>query len=214
VRLPKTKHRHPGQLGGAAEWAAERSQWGSDMTNKIMVIRHGEKPGTPIAAPGINALASRAADDASLTEAGWRRANALVGIFNPPAGAPPAGIGIPTSLFAAAVKDQESGKRPMQTLMPLAFSFHPPLAINTSIKASNPAELAEAAKSAGGVVLIAWKHKYLIDISRQLAPAAVLPPKWPKHRFDVVFVFDLDGSTYRFTQILEHALPTDSEETL
>jgi hypothetical protein len=184
------------------------------MTNKIMLIRHGEKPGTPIAAPGINPLASREADDASLTEAGWRRANALVGIFNPQAGAPPAGIGIPTSLFAAAVMDRDSGKRPMQTLMPLAFSFHPSLPIDASIKASNPAQLAEAAKSAGGVVLIAWKHKYLLDISRQLAPAAVLPPKWPKSRFDVVLVFDLDGSAYRFTQILQHALPSDSDEML
>jgi hypothetical protein len=184
------------------------------MTNKIMIIRHGEKPGTPIAAPGINPLASRHTDDASLTEAGWRRANALVGIFNPPGGVPPAGIGIPTSLFAAAVTDLDSGKRPLQTLMPLASSFQPPLTINASIKASNAAELAEAAKSAGGVVLIAWKHKYLFDISRQLAPATVLPPKWPKSRFDLVFVFDLDGSTYRFSQILEHALPSDSDETL
>jgi hypothetical protein len=184
------------------------------MTGKIMIIRHGEKPGTPIAADGVDPYAGLADDGASLTAAGWRRARALAGIFNPAGGAPPAGLAIPTALFAAAVTDPDSSKRPLQTLLPLALTFDPPLPIDASIAAGNAAAIADAAKNAGGVVLIAWKHEHIFDIAALLAPAAAVPAKWPKSRFDVVFVFDLVAGTYQLSQVMEHALPTDSDMPL
>jgi|SRR5580700_5191459 hypothetical protein len=185
------------------------------MSDTIFIIRHGEKPGTPIEAPGIDPVAGLFDDPDSLTAAGWERARALVNLFHPTKGAPTAGLATPTCLFAAAVDDPDSSKRPLQTILPLALSFGPPLPVDSSIQASNITALAAAAQSAAGVVLVAWKHEHIIEIAALLSPDAALPPKWSKDRFDVVFVFERNtAGTYNFSQTLEHALPSDSDATL
>ena len=50
---------------------------------KIMLIRHAEKPNGD-GGPGL--MPSGVENPRALTLTGWKRANALVGLFNPPDG--------------------------------------------------------------------------------------------------------------------------------
>jgi hypothetical protein len=173
---------------------------------KIMVIRHGEKPGDPDNSPGIDPNGN--ADPQSLTAQGWRRAHALVGLFDPTAPATPrAGLAAPQQLFATEISDPDSSKRPLETLTPLAQALQLP--IDASIKGSNVDKLCHDAKKGGGVVLIAWKHEVIPAIAQGLTSDPV-PAKWPKERFDMVWVFDLQpNGSYRFSQVPELVLPGD-----
>ncbi len=57
----------------------------------------------------------------ALTLTGWKRANALVGLFNPPDGAlPRPPLAKPMSLFASG----SDSLRPKQTLAPLATALN------------------------------------------------------------------------------------------
>ena len=53
---------------------------------KIMLIRHAEKPNGD-SGPGL--MPSGVENPRALTLTGWKRANALVSLFNPPEGASP-----------------------------------------------------------------------------------------------------------------------------
>ena len=52
--------------------------------SKIMIIRHAEKPNSE---PGI--MPDGAVNPEALTATGWKRANALVGLFDPAGGTSP-----------------------------------------------------------------------------------------------------------------------------
>jgi len=182
-------------------------------STKIMVIRHGEKPGEPIDAPGVDQNGSP--DPESLTAQGWRRAEALVRLFHPD---PPATVrdelAIPQHLFAAEVSDPQSSKRPVETLTPLSKSFIPHLQIDASIEASKVNAICKAARNAGNVVLVAWKHELIPAIALGLTNDPT-PDKWPKERFDLVWVFDRrpDGS-YGFSEVPQLLLPGDLRQTM
>ena len=182
---------------------------GANVTTKIMIIRHGEKPGVPIAADGIDSDGND--DSKSLTAAGWQRAHALVDLFHPPGGtAVRPGLAVPDHLFAAANTSGDRSKRPIETITPLAESFDPVKTIDEAIDATDISSIAKAAKSAGGVALVSWKHENILDIAQSLAPDAALPKKWPGNRFDVVWVLDLNAAgDYVFSQVAEMVLPTD-----
>jgi hypothetical protein len=178
-------------------------------STKIMIIRHGEKPGVPVAADGIDF--DGASDPESLTAAGWQRAHALVALFHPPN---PAGIrkglAVPDHLFAASEFCGDHSKRPVETITPLAESFDPPLAIDSSIAATDIGKIADAVKGAGKSVLVCWKHEDILAIAEKLAPSETLPKRWHGSRFDIVWVFDLDGNgDYRFSQVPELVMATD-----
>ena len=79
-----------------------------------MLIRHAEKPDGD-GAPGL--MPNGVENPRALTLAGWKRANALVGLFNPPDGAlPRPPLAKPRSLFASG----SDSLRPKQTIAPLA----------------------------------------------------------------------------------------------
>jgi hypothetical protein len=180
-----------------------------NVTKTIMIIRHGEKPGVPVAADGIDVDGN--VDSKSLTAAGWQRAHALVDLFNPPVGvAMRARLAVPDHLFAAADTSGDKSKRPIETITPLSESFNPNLAIDSTIASTDVKSIAKAAKSAGDVVLVSWKHEDILAIAQRLAPAALLPKKWPGNRFDMVWVFELNAQgDYDFLQVPELVLPTD-----
>ncbi len=77
-----------------------------------MVIRHAEMPNGD---PGV--MPDGSANPEALTATGWKRANALVGLFDPangmPAGSP---LATPERLFASG----SNSLRPVQTTTPLA----------------------------------------------------------------------------------------------
>lgn len=176
-----------------------------------MLIRHGEKPGDPDASSGIDANGN--ADPQSLTAQGWNRAHALVGLFDPaPPATPRAGLAVPQHLIATEINDPDSSKRPLETLTPLSQAMQ--LTIDASIKGGKVDELCAAATSAGKIVLIAWKHEVIPAIAQGLTSDPV-PANWPKERFDVVWIFDLqpDGS-YRFSKVPELVLPSDLNQPI
>jgi hypothetical protein len=170
---------------------------------KIMLIRHAEKPDGD-GGPGI--MPNGAENLRALTLTGWKRANALVGLFNPADGASPRSpLAKPGSLFASG----SESLRPKQTIAPLAAALN--LSIRTFLKGQEP-ELVAAVKAAEDPVLISWQHEAIPEIAALIRGGADdVPPRWPGHRFDLVWVLDLQASgDWSFAQIPELVMPGDS----
>ena len=86
---------------------------------KLMLIRHAEKPDGQANIGGVSEAG--AADRNDLTAKGWRRAGALVRLFNPaPPGGLRPGLAVPGAIFAAPATDDDPSKRPLHTAAPLA----------------------------------------------------------------------------------------------
>jgi broad specificity phosphatase PhoE len=174
---------------------------------KIMVIRHAEKPNGD-GAPSL--MLDGAENPEALTATGWKRANALVDLFNPANGAPARPpLGKPRTLFASG----SQSLRPKQTIAPLATALN--LSITTFLKGQE-AQLVVAAKGAEGPVLISWQHEAIPGIAALIRSSANgVPPKWPDHRFDLVWVFDLQPSgAWSFAQVPELVMPGDSAKPI
>jgi broad specificity phosphatase PhoE len=174
---------------------------------KIMLIRHAEKPNGD---GGSGYMPNGAENPRALTLTGWKRANALVGLFNPPDGAlPKAPLAKPGSLFASG----SESLRPKQTIAPLAAALN--LSIRTFLKGQE-VELVAAVKKAEDPVLISWQHEAIPEIASLIrgSPDGV-PPKWPPDRFDLVWVFDLQASeAWSFAQVPEVVMPDDSTKPI
>jgi hypothetical protein len=174
---------------------------------KIMLIRHAEKPNGD-GGPGL--MPNGAENPRALTLTGWKRANALVGLFNPADGAlPRAPLAKPASLFASG----SESLRPKQTIAPLAAALN--LSIRTFLKGQE-VELVAAVKKAEDPVLISWQHEAIPEIASLIRgnPDGV-PPKWPADRFDLVWVFDLQPSgAWSFAQVPELVMPGDSTQPI
>jgi hypothetical protein len=174
---------------------------------KIMLIRHAEKPNGD-GGPGL--MPSGVENPRALTLTGWRRANALVGLFNPADGAlPRPPLAKPMSLFASG----SDSLRPKQTIAPLATALNLP--VRTFLKGQEP-ELVAAVKNADGPVLISWQHEALPVIASLIRGSANgVPAKWPGHVYDLVWVLDLQASgDWLFTQVPELVMPGDTEITI
>ena len=172
---------------------------------KIMVIRHAEKPNGE---PGV--MSEGAENPKALTATGWKRAAALVGLFDPPSGQFAPHLARPARLFASG----SESLRPQQTIAPLSEALKLP--IDATFLKGEEARLVAAAKAAGGVVLIAWQHEAIPEIASLIlgSPSGV-PAKWPGQRYDVVWVFDRqDGDVWSFSQTPEGLLPGDSTEPI
>ena len=168
---------------------------------KIMVIRHAEKPNGE---PGV--MPDGSENPEALTATGWKRAEALVGLFDPPDGRFAPHLSRPGRLFASA----SESLRPRQTLAPLSEALKLP--IDTTFLKGQEARLVAAAKSADGSVLISWQHEAIPEIASLIRGSSVgIPAPWPGHRYDMVWVFDSDGGDeWSFFQTPELVLPGDS----
>src|SRR5689334_16711015 len=182
---------------------------------KIMIIRHAEKPTSTAAGVTI----SGSPDSDSLIVQRWQRAGALVALFDPARGPlQSTELVTPQFLFTAASSGEE-GNRPQETILPLQtkLGLKPTLISKTkSDPSTGLTELANAAMACNGPVLISWPHG---EIPGLTALIPVNPPSpfsanwsWPKDRFDMVFVFDLDATSgkYTFTQVPQLLLDGDS----
>jgi hypothetical protein len=182
---------------------------------KIMVIRHAEKPGEPTDEPGL--MPDGTQNDKALTATGWKRAKALVGLFDPANGkfADPL-LAKPKKLFASADSAATKSLRPKQTITPLAEALK--VEIDTEFTKGEEAKLVEAAKQAGGVILIAWQHEVIPAIADLIrgGDKKGVPQHWPGHtRFDLVWVFDLkDSGKWSFAQVPQLLLPGDSPDPI
>lgn len=143
---------------------------------KIMVIRHGEKPGTyngqnydGVTATG-EACGSSGAEH--LVTLGWERAGGLVTLFAPPWGPKSPTLATPQFLFASNPTDSEDGddsadgdgpsERPYETLTAVAAALgsgNTPMTINDSFSKKDYKDMVAAAVACPGVVLISWQHQ-------------------------------------------------------
>jgi hypothetical protein len=171
---------------------------------KIMLIRHAEKPGGDGA---LGLMPNGVENPRALTLTGWKRANALAGLFNPVDGAlPRPPLAKPRSLFASG----SESLRPKQTIAPLAAALN--LSIRTFLKGQE-VELVAAAKKVEDPVLISWQHEAIPAITAWIRGSADdVPLSWPHDRFDLVWVLDLQASgAWSFTQVPQLVMPGDTE---
>jgi hypothetical protein len=183
---------------------------------KIMIIRHGEKPLTDAAPFGVTEDGTPG-DDAGkslLIVRGWTRAGALTALFAPARG-PLQSPALATPAHIFACKEEPGGShRPHDTVVPLSRKLGVP--IDDSHGQDDTSAMIAAAMALPGVVLICWEHKRIELITAQI-PRHDEPPDqfhWPGTRYDVIFVFDLDGDRYRFSQVPQLLLDGDSPDPI
>ena len=174
---------------------------------KIMLLRHAEKPDGD-GGPGL--MPDGTQNPEALTALGWTRANALVGLFasaNEARPRPP--LARPASLFASG----SQSLRPKQTIAPLATALN--LSVTTFLK-GREAQLVAAVMAAEGPALISWQHEAIPEIATLIRGRADgVPPVWPGHRFDLLWVFDLQSDgTWSFVQSPQLLLPGDSAKPI
>jgi broad specificity phosphatase PhoE len=175
----------------------------------VMVIRHGEKPDG--SHPGIDAQGDE--DDSSLTAVGWQRAERLAELFDPPSGAPRAGLARPVAIYAAGANDDGEGARTRETVAPLAARLG--ITVNTDYGKGDEEELVDAVIAGPGPALISWQHGELPAIADAFPGVTPTPPKdWPDDRFDVVWTFTRTADGWHFAQVPELVLPQDRSDVI
>lgn len=188
-RAARAQSRHPKSALPLSE--------NSTGATKIMIIRHAEKPVGQIS--GIDASGNQ--DPNSLIPQGWQRAGALVPLFGSSFGP----LSTPTHLFAPNQFGSGS-KRPFETITPLAAKLG--ITIDVTPEGVSPGQYAPTdyslmvpdALECPGLVLIAWEHEFIPSIANLIVGnTTTVPQAWPSARFDVVWVFDLDPATNKYT---------------
>jgi hypothetical protein len=187
------------------------------MKRSIYIIRHGEKPSKDPPRHGVDI--NGAGDKHSLTPKGWQRAGALNSLFAPHDAQPRDGLARPTQLFSPDYGNDKNsaGHRPYETILPLSKLLD--IDIDTTYDEGQEAELADSlAAQTTGVALVCWEHKLILDIAGNipLLPGPKIPEKWPGDRFDVVWCFQLDRKSgkYSFTQVPQMLLAGDRCSTI
>jgi len=146
---------------------------------KVLIIRHGEKPGDP---------ATDSPDDGrDLSTRGFERAAALSVYV-------PATFGPPDFLFAT--EESKHSNRPVETITPLAKVLG--LEINSKHADDDFATVADDirnnAKYGGKLVLICWHHGKIPKLTEALGGIPPFDP-WPATVFDRVWSLDLSDPT-------------------
>ena len=204
------------------------------LASTIMIIRHAEKPPEPPASPppfGVTPDGTQ--DDRSLSVRGWQRAGALVNLFVPSRPVP-SSIKAPQFIYAVKVDGDDEkprdaagirigtkGKRPQQTIAPIAEKLGPTATLNFTFDKGDEAAMIASAMACPGAVLICWVHENIRRIANQIPMSATtpVPESWPADaqgngRFDVVWLFEFDttAGTYRFSHIPQTLLAGDLPE--
>jgi hypothetical protein len=174
---------------------------------KILLIRHAEKPDG--VRQGVSLLGDTAEKDLSVI--GWQRAGALACLFAPPEGmAVNKALSTPNFIFAS----HSSSDRPLNTVLPLARKLN--IEVNLEYGKGDESSLCEAAKGCSGAVLISWQHDYMAAVANAILNSnSIAAQTWPKDRFDLIWIFDLDQTgLYQFKQLPQRLLPGDSREVV
>jgi hypothetical protein len=175
------------------------------MADKIMVVRHAEKPGEPPPAHGVAPNGKN--DKESLIVRGWQRSGALACLFSTWGVAARPGLAVPRTIYATDPK--RKSQRPKETVSAVAAVLK--IKTNLGFDEGQEAALAKAAEAAEGPVLIGWHHEAIPTIANAiLGDETTAPQHWPGDRFDMVWVFDLQGSGWKFTQVPQMVLAGDS----
>lgn len=180
----------------------------------IYIIRHAEKPLKP---PSSGVDFEGGQNEHSLLPRGWQRSGALAALFHPDLGPARAGLRTPTVLMAPSWghPGKTAAHRSYQTIQGL--SEHLGLPIAARFAQGQEQELADSlVRGYSGVVLICWEHTHipLIASALPVVGGAVIPRKWPGHRYDVIWAFTLvpepGPARYAFGQIPQQLLAGDA----
>jgi hypothetical protein len=177
--------------------------------NKIMVIRHAEKPDGK--QTGVDPDGKEDAEE--LVVRGWQRSGALVRLFAPQGGKfTDPHLAQPNTIFASCTGKHSNSLRPQHTVLELANALN--LKLDLRFPKGAEQDLAKAALAAAGPVLIAWEHEDIPDIANGIVGSGTTcPQKWPGSRFDLVWVFDRQNPAngWTFTQVPQLLLSGDSD---
>ncbi len=179
----------------------------SNMPDRIMLIRHAEKPDGK--AQGVAADGTQ--NDEELIVRGWQRSGALVRFFAPRSAEVDAHLAQPKTIFASAVAKHSSSLRPQHTVLPLAKLLG--LTLDLSCQKGEETKLAAAVLKADGPVLIAWEHEAIPAIVNAIVgDTKTCPQQWDGTRFDMVWVLDrkTTASGWDFFQVPQLLLSGDS----
>ncbi len=180
---------------------------------RIMIIRHAEKPYVDNDGKTNGVGMDGNQSDESLAVRGWQRAGGLSVLFGSAELAQSRELSVPQHLYASGPKKTDvAGSlslRPEQTLIPLAQRLG--LTICVDWMKGQEAGLAQTVLKQTGTVLVSWQHEEIPMIAAAI-PGGNIPQTrtWQDERFDLVWVFDLlpDGS-YRFKEIHQALLSSD-----
>jgi hypothetical protein len=180
------------------------------MADKIMVVRHGEKPGEPPPPSGVDRHGAE--DKECLIVRGWQRSGALACLFSAWGVAARPGLTVPTVVYAT--DPLSKSRRPEETVSEVSavlLGAKP----DTRFGEGDETDLAAAAKAAPGPVLIGWHHEKIPAIANAiLGNSTTAPQHWPGKRFDMVWVFDLKDGAWSFSQVAQMVLAGDSDKPI
>jgi hypothetical protein len=175
--------------------------------NKIMLIRHAEKPEVDV--KGVDSHGNE--NEEELIVRGWQRSGALVRLFAPRDGkfVDPR-LAQPKTIFASAVGKHSKSLRPQHTVRELADELK--LKLDLRFPKGDESDLAKAAVTAAGPVLVAWEHQDIPAIVDAIVGNKITCPQtWDGTRFDLVWVLDRKPSDdgWDFAQVPQLLLAGD-----
>jgi hypothetical protein len=180
----------------------------------IYIMRHAEKPLKPPLS-GVDYHGGQ--NEHSLLPRGWQRSGAIAALFHPEFGPLRDGLRTPTMLVAPSWghPGKTAAHRSYQTIQGLGEHLGEP--IMAEFAQGQEEKLASSlVRDHAGVVLICWEHKHipLIAAALPLVSGTVIPRKWPRERYDVIWVFTrvpVPGPVqYAFSQIPQQLLAGDA----
>ena len=181
---------------------------------KIMLMRHAEKPAKDGSPFGVTRNGDHSKE--SLEIRGWQRAGALVSLLAPAdARFQHASLAKPHFLYASKPLRRQGSRRPIETITPLAERLG--INIHSEFARNEFDDMVDHVFLHRGVVLICWQREYIPQIAAHiLGKENIAPPNWPEHRFDVIWVFDLDRSAtkYNFRQVPQRLHRGDLKTTI
>jgi hypothetical protein len=180
--------------------------------DKIMLIRHAERPSPDKSIRGVAFDGQK--DKESLTVRGWQRAGALVRFFAPlDDHFMQQGLARPATLYACRAAPEDPSLRPQHTLVPLTELLG--VKLNRDHFRGDEMALVRDVLAAEGPALIAWKHDGMHIIANAiLGGKSTAPQHWPYSRYDLVWVFDMRGGRWAFSQVPQLLLAGDSAEPI
>lgn len=163
---------------------AEAQENGSSL-QKIVIIRHGEKPdkGDNLNCQGLN------------------RALKLVNVLHQK-------IGTPDYIYVPAISigKSTSTARMYQTIVPFAVKYN--LNINSKYGEKNAEELVASIKKKGGTVLLVWEHKAVQGILKNLG--IMDQQMWSDSDFDSMLIITFPQGKATLTKDKENIKPENS----
>ena len=167
-----------------------------------MFIRHAEKPEKQ--EKGVTPDGEH--DEHSLSVRGWTRAGALAALF----ANPQESLAKPARVIATAPSHSYKSKREHDTALPTASRLG--LTIDAEQVPDDYAPLVTSLVSSLQPTLIVWHHGSIPAFIRAfpLSNEEQVPGNWPEDRFDLIWVLEPNGDTYRWREIEQGLLHGDA----